>query len=181
MMFHIDLKLNSQNYTRVEGNQTKPVCYIMTHEEEKKTSLAGPTWSHKAIVVEERCFEETPSWTCFLSWVLFKTQAVAKLGQKWSPVRPSSDLLQPWGCTANTNCRIFPACWLNLPARQELTLSNMATQLLTAAHDFCFSTQPFVQYTTYTDDTTVFDAECLHWTSSRNGEIGGVISARPQV
>lgn len=116
----------------------------------------------------------------FFSWVLFKTLAAAKLGQKWSPVRPSSNLLQPWGCTASTNCRIFPACWLNLPARQELTLSNMATRLLTAAHDLCFSTQPFVRYTTYTDDTVVFAAECRHWTSSRSREIGGVTSAKPQ-
>lgn len=116
----------------------------------------------------------------FFSRVLFKTLAVAKLGQKWSPVRPSSDLLQPWGGTASTNCRIFPACWLNLPARQELTLSNMATRLLTAAHDFCFSTQPFVQYTTYSDDTVAFDAESRHWNFSRSEEMGGVMSAKPQ-
>jgi len=116
-----------------------------------------------------------------LSRVLFRTLAVAKLGQKWSPVRPSSDLLQPWGSTASTNCRIFPACWLNLPARQELTLSNMATRQLTAAHDFCFSTQPFVLYTTYTDDTVAFDAESRHWNFSRSEEMGGVMSAKPQV
>ncbi len=155
----------------------------MTYEEDKKQAwlvqhgATKPLWWSKVVL---RRHPHAHFFFFFLSWVLFKTLAAAKLGQKWSPVRPSSNLLQPWGCTASTNCRIFPACWLNLPARQELTLSNMATRLLTAAHDFCFSTQPFVQYTTYTDDTVVFDAECRHWTSSRSGEIGGVTSAKPQ-
>ncbi|ROJ29211.1 hypothetical protein DPX16_13655 [Anabarilius grahami] len=57
----------------------------------------------------------------------------------------------------------------------ELTLSNMATRLLTAAHDFCFSTQPFVQYTTYTDDTAAFDAKNLYWIFSKSEEMGGLI------
>ncbi len=154
----------------------------MTYEENKKQAwlvqhgATKPLWWSKGVL---RRHPHAHSF--FFFWgVLFKTLAAAELGQKLSPVRPSSDLLQPWGCTANTNCRIFPACWLNLHARQELTLSNMATRLLTAAHDFCYSTQPFVQYTTYTDDTPVFDAECRHWNSSRSREIGGITSAKPQ-
>lgn len=56
MMFHVDFKLNSQNYTRVEGNQTKPVCYIMTHEEEKKQAwlvqhgTTKPLWWRKGVL-----------------------------------------------------------------------------------------------------------------------------------
>lgn len=169
-MFHVDFKLNSQNWIGAE--EIKASLSAITHKKDKKKKTKD---KRKGVLRRH----PHPN-GFFLSRVLFKTLAVAKLGQKWSPVRPSSDLLQPWGSTASTNCRIFPACWLNLPARQELTLSNMATRLLTAAHDFCFSTQPFVQYTTYSDDTVAFDAESRHWNFSRSEEMGGVMSAKPQ-